>query len=107
MKKDNSNIFKLILNKKRVNNYTKLLIILNNLDYFEDYYIPNKKLMNMTNLTKYWVIQLLHQLEEDNIITIRYKGRKRYFMFNNIKEDKENPIIKNYDNFDYNWLEEE
>ena len=106
MKKDN-NIIKILLNNKRVNNYTKLLIILNTLDFYKDYYIPNKKLMNMLGLTKYWVIQLLKQLNEDNVIKIFYKGRKRYFTFidNSCKEEKEE--IKKEDIFDYDWLNDE
>lgn len=108
MKKNKNNIIKILLENKKVNNYTKLLIILNTLDFYEDYYIPNKKLMNMLGLTKYWVIQLLKQLKEDNIISIFYKGRKRYFTFiaNKSKDEKEE--IKPFVNiFDYNWLEDE
>lgn len=106
MKKDN-NIIKILLNNKRVNNYTKLLIILNTLDFYKDYYIPNKKLMNMLGINKKNTIRLLKQLENDNVIKIFYKGRKRYFTFiaNSCKEEKEE--IKKDDIFDYDWLNDE
>lgn len=106
MKKDN--IIKILLNNKRVNNYTKLMLILNTLDYFEDYYIPNKKLMNMLNINKNRTIVILHQLEEDEIIKIFYKKRKRYFTFIAKVEKKENKSNQNNnDFFDYNWLDDE
>ena len=92
---------------KRVNNYTKLLIILNTLNFYEDYYIPNKKLMNMLGINKNRVIVLIKQLENDNVIKIFYKGRKKYFTFiaNSCKEEKEE--IKRKDIFDYDWLNDE
>ena len=109
--KDKKNIIDVLLNNKRVNNYTKLLIILNTLDYFKDYYIPNKKLMNRLKINKKRIIVLLHQLEEDNIIKLYYKGRKRYFVFLAFSEDKESEVkpvfSNNNDVFDYDWLEEE
>ena len=70
MKKDKVNIIKILLKNQRVNNYTKLLIKLKQLDFYEDYYIPNRKLMNQLGLTKKWIIILLHQLEEDRIIKV-------------------------------------
>ena len=108
IKNNNRNIIKILLANKKVNNYTKLMIYLNTLDYYEDYYIPNKKLMNMLGISKKWIIILLKQLQEDRIISIRYKGRKRYFMF--IKNSNDDDEIKENNNnqiFDYNWLEEE
>ena len=114
--KDNKrqSIIKLILDNKRVNNYTKMLIILNTLDYYNDYYIPNKKLMNMLGINKNRVIVLLHQLEEDGLIKITYKGRKRNFIFlgyvNQFIDDLENNEKKEEekykDIFDYDWLNE-
>ncbi len=113
MNKNNEKIkiTRLILNNKRVNNYTKLMIILSSLNYYEDYYIPNRKLMNMLNINKKRVIILLKQLQEDRVIAIFYKGRKRFFTFlqtgnedlKNIDNDMEN--IPDNDLFDYNWLE--
>lgn len=100
-----NNIIKILLKNKRVNSYTKLLITLNTLNYYEDYYIPNKKLMNMLKIHKKNIISLLKQLEEDKIIKLFYKGRKRYFVFlENEKEEKkkETPSL-----YDYNWLEDE
>lgn len=106
MKKDNRNIIKILLNNEKVNNYTKLMVILNTLDHYEDYYIPNKKLMNMLSINKKSVIRLLHQLECDKVIKVFYKGRKRYFTFIATSDSDEN---KKYNNNldDYNWLEEE
>lgn len=104
-KKQNVNIIELILNSKRVNNYTKLMIYLNILNYYEDYYIPNKKIMNKLNINKKRSICLLKKLEEDRIISIFYKGRKRYFTF--IAKTEEKNILNNDPVVDYNWLEEE
>lgn len=111
MKKESNNIIKIILQNKKVNNYTKLMIILNTLDYYEDYYIPNRKLMNQLSIRKHRLIGLLHQLEEDEIIKVFYKGRKRYFTFigkvRNNREEIEETDYKQGEFFDYNWLEED
>ena len=111
MQKQKNNIIKMILQNPKVNHYTKLMIILNTLDYYEDYYIPNRKLINQLGIHKKNLIVLLHQLEDDNIIKVFYKDRKRYFTFiGKIKEEKEKIEEKtDYSNnelFDYNWLEE-
>lgn len=110
MKKNNRSITKILLNSKYVNNFTKLLLILNRLDYYEDYYIPNKKLENLMKIRKHRIIGLLKQLEEENIIRILYKGRRRYFLFtdkdmafsDDLKKEAKKPEL-----FDYNWLEDE
>ena len=109
MKKENINIIKVLLKNKKVNNYTKMLILLNTLNYYEDYYIPNKKLMNQLGITKAYVIRLLKKLENDNVIKIFYKGRKKYFTFllKNNDEEKEERPVNNNDLFDYDWLNEE
>lgn len=106
MNNKKSDIIKILLNNSRVNNYTKLLLKLSVLDYLEDYYIPNKKLMNQLKIHKKNLIVLLHQLEEDKVIKIFYQNRKRYFtfiadMFNNEEETEE----RQNNIFDYNWLE--
>lgn len=96
------NIYKQLLQNKRVNNYTKLLILLNNWNYYEDYYIPNKKISKFLKLDYKNIRILLHQLETDNIITLYYKNKKRYFKFiDNETEERNNDI------FHYDWLNEE
>ena len=106
MKKDNRNIIKILLNNEKVNNYTKLMVILNTLDHYEDYYIPNKKLTNMLSISKNNVRLLLHQLEDDKIIKVFYQGRKRYFTFIATSDsDEDKKYTNNLD--DYNWLEDE
>ena len=115
MKKDKVNIIKILLKNERVNNYTKLLIKLKQLDFYEDYYIPNRKLMNQLGLTKKWIIILLHQLEEDRIIKVFYKNRKRFFTFIATRDDEEEKVnqytdydeLYNVDLEGYNWLEDE
>ncbi len=106
MKNEKIKITKLLLYNKHVNNYSKLMIILSNLYYFQDYYIPNRKLMNMLHIRKHRLIGLLHQMVEDKIIVIFYKGRKRYFNFAKYDID---PIreTKNVKEEDYNWLEDD
>lgn len=107
MKKSKNDLFSILLSDKNVNYYTKMLIILNRLDYYQEYYIPNKKLMKMLGINKPNTIRILGKLEENNIIKLHYKNSKRYFDFvrktntTNIKED-----IKNIQLYDYNWLEE-
>ena len=74
MKKNNRSITKILLNSKYVNNFTKLLLILNRLDYYEDYYIPNKKLLNLMKMNdKDNLNKLLKKIENENIIRILYK----------------------------------
>lgn len=110
MKKNNRSITKILLNSKYVNNFTKLLLILNRLDYYEDYYIPNKKLENLMKIDRRKIRDILHHLEEENIIRILYKGRRRYFLFtdkdmafsDDLKKEVKKPEL-----FDYNWLEDE
>lgn len=107
MKKDKTHITKILLNSKRVNNYTKLMIVLSRLNYFEDYYIPNSKLMKMLGINKKRVIVLLKQLEEDKIIAIFYRGRKRFFTFIKSGEEKENIFEEKPELYDYDWLNDE
>lgn len=105
MKKQN--ITKILLKNKRVNNYTKLLIVLQTWDYFGEHYIPNRKIMNYLNIHKKNVISLLNQLEEDNVIKIYYRGRKKYFKFIGFKEEKEKIINEENEIFSYDWLGDE
>ena len=111
MKKQKSNsIYKILLQSKRVNTYTKILLLLNTLNYYEDYYIPNKKIMNILKINKNRVIVLLRQLEEDKMIHIFYKNRKKFFTFTG--EPKESTVdvdkIKKSEEyqevFSYDWL---
>lgn len=107
MKKDSINITSLLLKSKRVNNYARLMIILSRLNYYDDNYIPNQKLMKMLKTDKKWTIKLLQQLKEDRIIDIFYKGRKRYFIFiTDDKKNKEEIIEEKKELFDYDWLNE-
>ena len=110
MKKNNRSITKILLNSKYINNFTKLLLILNRLDYYEDYYIPNKKLENLLKIDRRKIREILHHLEEENIIRILYKGRRRYFLFTDkdmIFSDELEKEYKKVELEDYNWLEYE
>lgn len=111
MKKNNRSITKILLNSKYVNNFTKLLLILNRLDYYEDYYIPNKKLLNLMKMNdKDNLNKLLKKIENENIIRILYKGRRRYFLFTDkdmIFSDELEKEYKKVELEDYNWLEDE
>lgn len=106
MKKNNeNNIFYILINDDNVNNYTKMLILLNRLNYYKDNYIPNIKLMKMLCIKESKNIRrLLKKLKENNVINIYYIGKKRYFKF--IKMKKKD-TFKPTELFDYNWLEEE
>lgn len=105
MKKNNeNNIFYILMNDDNVNNYTKMLILLNRLNYYKDNYIPNIKLMKMLGINKPNTIRIINKLRENNLINIYYIGKKRYFKF--IKMKKKD-TFKPTELFDYNWLEEE
>ncbi len=97
------NIFKTMLDSKRVNNYAKMLILLNNYDYYKDYYIPNKKIEKAINISNRFIREILKQLEKDKIIYLYYKKSKRFFRFiNNEKIERKRPDI-----FEYDWLNED
>lgn len=106
MEKEKISLSELLFENKHVNNYTKLLLYLSQLNYHEDYYIPSKKLMNKLKINKKRVIVLLHQLEEDEVIKIFYKNNRRYFVFlsKSKKEEKEIEQEHNNDPFYYDWL---
>lgn len=106
MKKKDNNLFNILLEDENVNFYTKMLIMLSMLDYYEDYYIPNIKLMKMLGINKKSTIRLLKKLEDENIIRLFYKGKKRYFSFIKYKNKKKLNNDK-IDLFDYDWLNEE
>ena len=101
-----NNILNTLMKNKKVNGYTKMIILLSRLDYHKDYYIPNKKLMNILGFTKRGIIKLINQLENDNLIKLSYKGKKRYFKFAE-EETKEEKNVIPVELYDYNWLEEE
>ena len=102
-KSNDFNLYELLLKNNNVNYYTKMIILLNTLNFYEDYYIPNKKLMKMLKIDKKNTIRILKQLEKDKIIYLIYKGRKRFFSFRiNTKEENFNKV----DLYDYNWLDD-
>ena len=93
----NNNIFKSLLNDDNVNDYTKLYLILYQMNYYQRHYIPNKLISNRLNLKIPNCTRLLKRLEKNNIIKITYIGKKRYFKFIN--------NIKTTDYEEYNWLD--
>lgn len=97
---------KLLLREKNICCYTKLLIILYQLDYFNDHYIPNKKLENIlkSDFKKRNIIYTLNKIKDDEIITIFYRGKKRYFSFNNLYENE--PDNNEIPDLNYDWLNE-
>ena len=95
-----NNIFKFLMNDDSVNDYTKLYLILYQLNYYKRYYIPNKMISNRLKLSIRNARRLLKQFEDKGIIKITYIGKKRYFRFN--KE------VNHYDDFnDFDWLGDE
>ena len=101
-----NNIFQILIHCKKVNRFTKMIILLNWLDSMNDNYIPNRKLMNLLKIDKKSVKFLLHELEKENLISLFYKNKKRYFILHLDKNRKNIENKKNYDLFDYNWLDE-
>lgn len=106
------NIFKLLLNDDNVNNYTKLYIILYQMNYYKKNYIPNKLLANRLNMQIRDIRRLLNVFKKKGIIVIYYIGKKKYFKF----VDKKDKFYNETDyktnekidfDFNYNWLEEE
>lgn len=101
-----NNIFQMLIHCKKVNRFTKMIILLNWLDSMNDNYIPNRKLMNLLKIDKKSVKFLLHELEKENLISLFYKNKKRYFILH-LDKDKKNIEKKiNYDLYDYDWLDE-
>lgn len=97
-----NNIFKIILNDDNVNDYTKLYLILYQMSYYKRYYIPNKLIANRLKIDVKLCPRLLNKFKEKGIIKIYYIGKKRYFRFINEIDRKD----INYDDLDYNWLED-
>lgn len=97
-----NNIFKTLLIDENVNNYSKMYIVLYQLNYFKCYYIPNKLLMNRLKLSKREVIRLINIFKNKKIITIKYINNRRYFKFNNNSGERINNI--GLDALDYDWL---
>ena len=91
------------MNDKNVNNYTKALIIISQMNYFKKIYIPNRLLMNKLNITKPNAIKIVNKLKENKAIKVSYYENKRYIkIMDNIKNNK------NFYYFDdYDWLSEE
>lgn len=105
MKKDKIDIFDILMKDNNVNNYTKMLILLNRLNYYSDNYIPNKKLMKILKINKPNVIRILGLLKKNKIIYVYYINKKRYFKFINKKLNDDKMEYTSL--YDYNWLEEE
>ena len=93
-----NNIFKRLLDDNNVNNYTKLYLILYQLNHYEKRYIPNKLISNRLKLDIRNSRRLLKVFEDKKIIKVYYIKSKRYFKFieNNKKVDFE----------DFDWLSE-
>lgn len=104
MKKDNVDIFEILMNDENVNYYTKMIILLNRLNYYSDNYIPNAKIMKMLGINKKNTIRLINLLKKNNVIHVYYIGKKRYFKFisKKIKKNK----IEYTELYDYNWLDD-
>ena len=107
-----NNIFKILLNDNNVNNYTKLYLILYQMNFYKKNYIPNKLIANRLNIDIQDSRKLLNVFKKKGIIVIYYIGKKKYFKF----KDKKDTILDESDyktnkeiefDFDYNWLEGE
>lgn len=91
------------MNDKNVNNYTKALIIISQMNYFKKIYIPNRLLMNKLNITKPNAIKIVNKLKENKAIKVSYYENKRYIkIMDNIDSNKNFYYFDNYD-----WLSEE
>lgn len=97
------NIFKQLIENKNVNLYTKLYLILYQLDYYKKYYIPNQLIMNRLKVNQPNATRLIQQMKKDKIIRIYYKGSRRYFEF----IDKELEELRRKDDFRYIPTDEE
>ena len=91
------------MNDKNVNNYTKALIIISQMNHFKKIYIPNRLLMNKLNITKPNAIKIVNKLKENKVIKVSYYENKRYIkIMDNIDSNKNFYYFDNYD-----WLSEE
>lgn len=97
-----NNLFNLLINDKNVNNYTKALIIISQMNYFKKIYIPNQVFMNKLKINKYNASRLIKQLEKNKVIKVSYYENKRYIkIMDNIDSNKNFYYFDNYD-----WLSE-
>lgn len=97
-----SNLFKDLLDDDNVNNYTKLYIVLSQLNYFKRYYIPNKLLENKLQISKQNINKLLKKFKDKGIIKVQYFNSKRYIRMNaNYKKN-----IVDFEQFNYDWLDD-
>lgn len=109
----NNSLYNILLNDENVNTYTKVLIILNQLHYNHDFYIPNNKIMNLCKKYKIEITTIrqlqnvLKTLVSKKLINIVYKGNLRYFnlnYYNNSRKIKD----KTYElEEEYDWLGDE
>ena len=81
----------------------KVLIKLYWYFYYNNTYIPNKKMTNALKCPKRDLQRALSSLVSDNIITIYFVKNKRYFVFNDRTIKKK----EDYEILNYNWLEDE
>ena len=74
-----NNIFKSLLNDNNVNKYTKLYLILYQMNHYNRYYIPNKLIANRLKIDIKLCSRLLNMFKDKGIIKIYYIGKRRYF----------------------------
>ena len=88
------------MNDDSVNDYTKLYLILYQLNYYRRNYIPNKMICNRLKLNIRNSRRLIKKFEDKGIIKVTYINKRRYFRF--IKDlINKNPIT------DYDWLNDD
>ena len=95
-----NNIFKLLMQDDSVNDYTKLYLMLYQLNHYERYYIPNKMICNRLKLNIRNSRRLIKKFEDKGIIKVTYINKRRYFRFTKDLINK-NPIT------DYDWLNDD
>lgn len=104
MKKNS--IISIILHSKNVNLYCKILIFLYYRNKNDDFLISDNIICKYLNIpfTKYYkkkIAKCLQKMEEEKIIKIKIKQRRRFYKWNLNQEIDYNDIIIP----DFNWLE--
>ena len=101
MKKDKYNLYKTLLEDDNVNLYTKVLIIISQYTFYDNFYMPNRLFMNKLDVDKKSVIRILNKMQRKGLISVRYYENKRYIKLINYNKQKKREI------FDYDYLNED
>lgn len=92
------NLNAILMRDKNVCVYTKLLILISQMNYFGKHDISNTLIVRRLGITKAYAIRTLNKMKQNGIIKINYNGPKRYITLCNYD------YIVNFEPFTDDWL---